>query len=217
MTNQAPPVELVDAPASIQPQPTKVKKASKIWLVVIPVLFSLFGLVIGFAIGAVENRIPDANYESTSKILLMDLGKGTSFPHQEVIASDAIFTKCLIKYDLNQLSSLRDLPATDQIDYLKKRLTVESMGDDTQILKLRYVTANPRDAQTVLATVVSTYEKHLNDMSEWMPGFEVSMETLEPAYRGKSVSLDVGFIGYRALIGLVIGFLVGAVFSLILK
>ena len=189
MSNQENPVELVDAPASYRPQPIKVKKTSKIWLVMIPVLLSLFGLMIGAAIGAVESRISGAGYESTSKILLMNLEKGNSFPHQEMISSDAILVKCLIKYDLNTLTSLRDLPPTEQIEHIKKRLTVESVGDDNQILKLRYVSANPRDAQTVLATIVSTYEKYLRNMGGPESEPKVSMETLNPAYRGKSVLL----------------------------
>ena len=70
--------------------------------------------------------------------------------------------KALVKYDLKDLPTLRDLPQNDQVYSIQSNFDAYQ-PEETDLYELRFRSPNPRDAQTVLATVASTYEKHLTE------------------------------------------------------
>ena len=135
------------------------------------------GLLAGLAIGGIYNSQCQKVYESRATVTIQPKEKMTyrvdnqnyyddvgnfDFRHDQLIAEDNILSQCLIKYDLKGLPTLRDLSPTDQISAIQEDLVVEQNRDEPTKYELEYTSLNPRDAQTVLATVVSTYEKHLN-------------------------------------------------------
>ena len=71
--------------------------------------------------------------------------------------------ECLIKYDLKDLPTLRDLSAVKQIEEIQKNFVVVQNREEPTKYDLEYFSTDPRDAQTVLATIISTYEKHLDE------------------------------------------------------
>ena len=137
------------------------------------------GLLAGLAVGGIYNSQCSKVYESRATVTIqpkatqmfqMDnqnqFGESTSsfdYRHDQLIAEDNILTKCLIKYDLQDLATLRDLPPTDQIKAIQDDLTVAQNREEPSKYELEFTSLNPRDAQTVLATVVSTYQKHLDE------------------------------------------------------
>ena len=114
-------------------------------------------------------------------------------------------TKCLNKYNLKDLSTLRDLSAVKQIEEIQKNLVVVQnwpevkRNDGLLSYDLEYFSTNPRDAQAVLATIISTYEKHL-DRQIYV------FNTTRRAYRGRQVWPVLAVIlPVSALIGAVVG------------
>ena len=65
---------------------------------------------------------------------------------------------------MKDLETLRDFPPTEQIKEIQQSLVILQNRDEPTKYELEYRSLNPRDAQTVLATVVSTYEKHLDEL-----------------------------------------------------
>ncbi len=137
------------------------------------------GLLAGLAVGGIYNSQCQKIYESKATVTIQPrekivfeldgqksgYGDSSSFDvrHDALISEDNILTKCLIKYGLKDLETLRDLPLTEQISEIQKNLAVIRNRDEYSKYELEYASVNPRDAQTVLATVVATYEKHLNE------------------------------------------------------
>ena len=138
------------------------------------------GLLAGLAVGGIYNSQCSKIYESQATVTIQpkemthfqmgskssfgeESGGSFDFRHDQLIAEDNILTKCLITYDLQELVSLRDLPENDQIKAIQEDLSVSQNREEPTKYELEYRSLNPRDAQTVLATVVSTYEKHLDE------------------------------------------------------
>ena len=149
------------------------------------------GLLAGLAVGGIYNSQCAKVYESRATVTIQpkeqrtyqfDRGnnqwsddKGSfDYRHDQLIAEDNILTKCLIKYDLQELPTLRDFPPTEQIKAIQDDLVVTQNREEASKYELEYKSLNPRDAQTVLATVVSTYEKHLDEKYR-----QVSTDTME--------------------------------------
>ena len=80
-----------------------------------------------------------------------------------MIGEDNILNKALIKYDLNELATLRDLPSDEQISHIQSNLEIQPSEETDTVYQLRFRSRAARDAQTVLATLVSTYERHLDE------------------------------------------------------
>ena len=138
------------------------------------------GLLAGLVVGGIYDSQAEKIYESKATVtiqprerILYDpdgqgdpYGDARSFDyrHDQLIGEDNILTKCLIKYNLKDLETLRDFPPTDQIKEIQQNLTILQNREEHTKYELEYKSLNPRDAQTVLATVVSTYEKHLDEL-----------------------------------------------------
>ena len=147
------------------------------------------GLLAGLAVGGIYNSQCQKVYESRATVTIQPKQKqvfeidgqnqfsdSANFDnrHDQLIAEDNILTKCLIKHGLKELPTLRDLPSTDQISAIQEDLVVVQNRDEYSMYELEYTSLNPRDAQTVLATIVSTYEKHLNEKYR-----QVTSDTME--------------------------------------
>jgi len=136
------------------------------------------GMLAGLVIGGIYNSQAQKIYESKATItiqprekIIFKLGNSDQYDnsqnfdvrHDQLISEDNILSKCLIKYGLQDLETLRDLSGTDQILEIQNNLIVIQNRDESTKYELEYTSVNPRDAQTVLATIVSTYEKHLDE------------------------------------------------------
>jgi capsular exopolysaccharide synthesis family protein len=88
---------------------------------------------------------------------------GFDIRHDQMIGEHNIISKCLMTYGLNELETLRELPEDEQIQEIQKNLTITQNRLEPIKYELEYLSTVPRDAQTVLAIVVSTYEKDLED------------------------------------------------------
>jgi len=69
----------------------------------------------------------------------------------------------LLKYGLNELETLRELPQDEQIAEIQGNLKIVQNRLEPIKYELEYLSTVPSDAQTVLAIVVSTYEKYLEE------------------------------------------------------
>ena len=136
------------------------------------------GMLAGLVVGGIYNSQAQKIYESKATVtiqprekIIFKMGSTDQYEnsqsfdvrHDQLISEDNILSKCLIKYGLQDLETLRDLSATDQILEIQENLTVIQNRDEYSKYELEYRSVNPRDAQTVLATIVSTYEKHLDE------------------------------------------------------
>ena len=136
------------------------------------------GMLAGLVVGGIYNSQAQKIYESKATVtiqprekIIFKMGSTDQYEnsqsfdvrHDQLISEDNILSKCLIKYGLQDLETLRDLSATDQILEIQENLIVIQNRDEYSKYELEYRSVNPRDAQTVLATIVSTYEKHLDE------------------------------------------------------
>ena len=74
-----------------------------------------------------------------------------------------MITNALIKHDLNKLPTLRDLTTAEQIDHIQNNLEIQPSEETDDLYHLRFRSVNAREAQTVLVTLISVYEKHLEE------------------------------------------------------
>ena len=129
---------------------------------------------VGLAVSAAWYYVTPKVFESSATVLIEPrrpaptLNKGGDsgsfdYRHDQLIGEDNIIMKALIKYNLNELSTLHDLSAEDQIRHIQSNFLVLQTGQNEGVYELRYMSRDPRDAQTVLATLASTYEKHLGE------------------------------------------------------
>ena len=129
---------------------------------------------VGLAVSAALYYVTPKVFESSATVLIeprdpaLILNKGGDsgsfdYRHDQLIGEDNIITKALIKYDLQELVTLRDLTPIEQIQLIQNNLAIQPSEDTDDLYHLRFRSSNPRDAQTVLATLVSTYEKHLEE------------------------------------------------------
>ena len=138
-------------------------------------IFGFLGLLAGPLVGGIYFTICPKVYQSQATISIRieskrkdwSLGRPLRFGnldirHDQLIGGDTILAECLIKY-LKDLPTLRDLSAVKQIQEIQKNLVVVQNREEPTKYQLEYFSTKPRDAQTVLATIISTYEKRLED------------------------------------------------------
>lgn len=224
MSNQQIVAELVETPSHLRPtQPSKAK------LLLIPILLSLLGLMIGSAIGLFFYASAHKGYESQCKILFETESDSDPLLHHEIISSLGMIEKCL-SLDGSKLKKLKifeDVPSDEMADFVQERLIVESRADDHSLLSLRFISADQGSSPTILNNLVLTYEKSLIRSRERQqvgaPGAGQNtdrrlMTRLEIARSGEyRVRYPISGIVSKALIGLLVGFIVGSVIALILK
>ena len=87
-------------------------------------------------------------------------------------------TKCLNNYDLKDLRTFRNLSPTKQIEEIQKNLVVVQNREETTKFELEYFSTDPQDAQTVLATIITTYENHLDEKYRSPSADTVDLSTL---------------------------------------
>ena len=141
-------------------------------------IFGFFGLLAGPLVGEIYFTIcPVYQSQATISIVMeskrnswslshpsrLDSEIGYDFRHDQLIGEDTILTECLTKHGLKDLETLRDLSGVKQIEEIQKNLVVVQNREEPRKYDLEYFSTDPRDAQTVLATIISTYEKHLED------------------------------------------------------
>ncbi|MDB2686121.1 hypothetical protein N9Y42_02820 [Mariniblastus sp.] len=163
MNNLPPAQQNMNSPATANRKPT---------LRLLGYLTILIGSVIaGLAIAVLLHSFSPTVYESNAKFLIskssldsnyeLDFSSIIDRRHDLLLPETNIITMCLHKYDLSELSSLRDLPREEAVSFIQKNLTITQHPDEPALYELMYWSENPRDAQTVAATLVSTYEKTL--------------------------------------------------------
>ena len=178
MQLQSPNANMGPSPFMLAPQETE-EAGFDFWGVLRRRKWLVFlGLLTGLFVGGIYNSQCQKVYESKATVTIspkqkqiFKMGNGEDyddaanfdFRHDQLIGEDNILTQCLIKYDLKGLETLRDKSPTDQIKSIQDDLVVSQNRDESTKYELNFQSLNPRDAQTVLATVVSTYEKHLNE------------------------------------------------------
>ena len=189
MQLQPPNANMGPSPFMLAPQETE-EAGFDFWGVLRRRKWLVFlGLLAGLAVGGIYNSQCQKIYESKATVTIspkekriFQMGSGDQyddsnkfdFRHDKLIAEDNILNKCLNTYGLKDLPTLRDLPFTDQIKAIQTDLVVQQNRDEYSMYELEYSSLSPRDAQKVLATVVSTYEKHLNDQYR-----QVTSDTME--------------------------------------
>ena len=148
------------------------------------------GLLAGLVIGGIYNSQAQKIYESKATVtiqprekIIWKLGQGGDpyddlakfdLRHDQLISENNILFKCLTEHGLSDLETLRDLPQEQQFKEIRENLVVIQNREERIKYELEYTSVNPRDAQTILATIVSTYESHLNEQYQ-----EVTADTME--------------------------------------
>ena len=106
-------------------------------------------LLIGVAVSAVLHSAIPKFFESHAVVLIEPRSPlpepDNSFRpddvmirHDQLICEDNIVTKALIKYDLNGLATLQDLPSEDQILHIQNNLEVQPSEETDHLYHLRY-------------------------------------------------------------------------------
>lgn len=148
------------------------------------------GLLAGLAIGGIYNSQSQKIYESKATVtiqprdkIIWQLGQGGDqydnlgnfdLRHDQLISENNILHKCLTEHHLSDLETLRELPQEQQYTEIRKNLVVNQNREEPTKYELEFTSVNPRDAQTILATVVSAYEGYLNEQYQ-----EVTADTME--------------------------------------
>ena len=192
MQLQPPNGNMNPAPFMLAPQETEdlgfdfwgVLRRRK-WLV-------FLGLLAGLIVGGIYDSQAQKIYESKATVTIQPRDKvvfdidgrdpysdNKSFliRHDQLIGEDNILEKCLNKHGLRDLETLRDLALTDQVKEIQENLIVIQNREEPTKYELEYRSTNPLDARTVLATVVKTYEKHLDEL--YLGNAADTMELLE--------------------------------------
>ena len=141
-------------------------------------IFGFLGLLVGLLVGGIYFTTCPKIYQSQATITIQPREKimvdpsledtgDFDYRHDQLIGQDNILTNCLNKYNLKDLHTFRDLPPAKQIEEIQKNLVVvQSREEPTKLklkLELEYYSTDTRDAQTVLATIITTYDKYLQD------------------------------------------------------
>ena len=137
------------------------------------------GLLAGLAVGGIYNSQAEKVYESSSTITIQPREKTTfqfdnagnpyndqgnfDVRHDQLIAEDNILGKCLNQYGLKDLVTIRDFSETDRIKEIQENLEIAQNREEHSKYELTFTSLNASDARTVLATIVKTYEKHLDE------------------------------------------------------
>ena len=145
----------------------------KVWPILL--IFGLVGLLVGLVVGGIYFWQCPTVYRSEAIVKIEPRDKVTwqvdgnqdqrdfAVRHDQLIAEDNILTKCLKEHGLKDLPTLRDLPTKDQISRIQKNFIATSYGYEPMTCELEYFSSDPRDAQTVVATIVSTYQNYLDE------------------------------------------------------
>ena len=134
-------------------------------------------IFIGLALAAVWYSVTPKVYESSATVLIEprspspdgDLSESYTISHEklsrhyELIGKPNIISQALIKYELDELATLRDLPLNDQVRHIQLNLEVKESEETNSQYRLNYRSPNARDAQTALATLVTVYEDYLHE------------------------------------------------------
>jgi capsular exopolysaccharide synthesis family protein len=137
------------------------------------------GMLAGLAVGGIYNSQAQKIYESVATVTIQPkekqiftpngsgdpYGQSRSFNirHDQLIGEHNIIYKCLTDFGLNKLETLRDLPEEEQITEIQSNLKIAQNREEPIKYELEYQSIDASDAQTVLATIISTYEKRLDE------------------------------------------------------
>ena len=171
--------ELNPSPSMLESDQTTASSADvqrrNIWpLLLFFGFLGLLGLLVGLLVGGIYFTTCPKIYQSQATITIQPREKimvdpsiedtgDFDYRHDQLIGQDNILTNCLNKYNLKDLHTFRDLPPAKQIEEIQKNLVVVQSREEPTKLELEYYSTDPRDAQTVLATIIKTYDKHLKD------------------------------------------------------
>ena len=125
--------------------------SSAVWHSVAPKVFESSATVL------IEPRVKILN---TAKLPIDEFEKFIH-RHDQLIGEDNIVVDALEKYGLAELTTLRDLSRDNQINHIQLNLAIQRSQKNLYLYHLRFRSRDARDAQTVLATIVKTYEKQL--------------------------------------------------------
>ena len=151
-------------------------------------IFGFFGLLAGPLVGEIYFTICPV-YQSQATICIvmiptdrpfrLDSSEDWDFDirHDQLIGEDTILAECLTKHGLKDVPTFRDLSPVKQIEEIQENFVVVQNREEPSKYDLEYFSTDPRDAQAVLATIISTYEKHLED--KYLRVTSDTMELLE--------------------------------------
>ena len=128
------------------------------WLLAAGLIVAIF-LLIGLAVSAVLHSATPKFFESHAVVLIER--RSPAPETDDVFRIDDFITEVLVTYDLNELATLRDLPVEDQILHIQNNFEVQRSEETNDLYHLRFRSRDAIETQTFLATLVSTYEKHL--------------------------------------------------------
>jgi capsular exopolysaccharide synthesis family protein len=137
------------------------------------------GMLAGLAVGGIYNSQAQKIYRSEASVTIQPkekqifIASGNRDPfdqthsfnirHDQLIGEHNIIYRCLNDFGLNKLESLRDLPEEEQIKEIRENLKIVQNRNESIKYELEFESVDASDAQTVLATVISTYEKRLDE------------------------------------------------------
>lgn len=152
---------------------------------------------IGVVVAAVWHSVAPKVFESSATVLIeyrvkiLNTAKLPSdefekfiHPHDQFIGEDNIVVDALEKYGLAELTTLRDLSRDNQINHIQLNLAIQRSQKNLYLYHLRFRSRDARDAQTVLATIVKTYEKQLAE--QYPDPHQARQETLELLHKMKN-------------------------------
>ena len=152
---------------------------------------------IGVVVAAVWHSVAPKVFESSATVLIeyrvkiLNTSKLPSdefekfiHPHDQFIGEDNIVVDALEKYGLAELTTLRDLSRDNQINHIQLNLAIQRSQKNLYLYHLRFRSRDARDAQTVLATIVKTYEKQLAE--QYPDPHQARQETLELLHKMKN-------------------------------
>ena len=152
---------------------------------------------IGVVVAAVWHSVAPKVFESSATVLIeyrvkiLNTAKLPSdefekfiHPHDQFISEDNIVVDALEKYGLAELTTLLDLSRDNQINHIQLNLAIQRSQKNLYLYHLRFRLRDARDAQTVLATIVKTYEKQLAE--QYPAPHQARQETLELLHKMKN-------------------------------
>ena len=152
-------------------------------------IFGFLGLLAGLLVGGIYFAKCPKVYQSQATISIvmiptdrpfrLDSSEDWDFDirHDQLIGEDTILAECLTKHGLKDVPTFRDLSPVKQIEEIQENFVVVQNREEPSKYDLEYFSTDPRDAQAVLATIISTYEKHLED--KYLRVTSDTMELLE--------------------------------------
>ena len=146
---------------------------------------------IGVVVAAVWHSVTPKVFESSATVLIEPRVKSLNtlnlpsddfeIKHDQLIGENNIVVKALVEHELAELATLRDLSRDDQINHIQLNLAIQRSQENVYLYHLRFRSRDARDAQTVLATIVKTYDKCLAEKHR-----DPHQETLELLHKLKN-------------------------------